>query len=453
MTDAADGTENLAAVLAQLDAMTAAVDEFLGAKLFALNGLERLTVSRQLEIAARKVGFAQVAMAAEHELAADAKSHGAASTAALLAHTLNISRAEAGRRVALAAQTCDTIAISGDLMGPQMPAMGAAMAAGTISTDHARIIAAAVHDKTVTHLDRAILGEAEEVLVDCATQMEPVTLSKAAQKIVETLNPDGLLDDERYDPAAHAELHLGPRDRRTGLTPLAGKLDDLGAETLRRAIDTLSAPRPEQNGVKDPRPAPTRRAHALVEALRALLDTGSAPVRNSVRPHITATMTLDELLDLARGAHLLDGTHLSAAHTRMLLCDADIVPVVLGGRGEVLDVGRALRTATPAIRRAVTARDKGCAFPGCDRPPEWCDFHHLIWWSRGGPTSVEQGCLLCPHHHTEIHREHWKARRGNDGLPEFIPPLWVDPEQKPRRNIMHDPPIPRIDTGCTGDRR
>ena len=453
MTDVVDGGGRLTEVLSQIDTMTAAVDQFLESNLFCLTGLERLTVSRQLEIAARKVGFAQISMAGEHELAADAKSHGAASTAALLAHTLNISRGEAGRRVALAAQTCDTLAISGDLIGARMPAMGAAMAAGTISTDHARIISAAVHDKTVTHLDPAILDEAEEVLVDCATQMEPGTLSKAAQKIVETLNPDGILDDERYDPAAHAELHIGPRDRRTGLTPIAGKLDDLGAETLRRAIDTLSAPRPEQNGVKDPRPAATRRAHALVEALRALLDIGAAPARNSVRPHITATMTLDELLDLARGAHLLDGTHLSAAQTRMLLCDADIVPVVLGGRGEVLDVGRALRTATPAIRRAVTARDKGCAFPGCDRPPEWCDFHHLIWWCRGGPTSADEGCLLCPHHHAEIHREHWKAHRGKDGLPEFIPPVWVDPEQNPRRNVMHDPPVPRVGAAATRDRR
>ncbi len=410
-------------------------------------------MSRQLEIAARKVGFAQISMAGEHELAADAKSHGAASTATLLAQTLNISRGEAGRRVALAAQTCDTIAISGDLIGPRMPTVGAAMAAGTISIDHARIISAAVHDKTITHLDPAVLDEAEEVLVDCAAQMEPATLSRAAQKVVETLNPDGMLDNERYDPAAHAELHIGPRDRRTGLTSIAGKLDDLGAETLRRAIDTLSAPRPEQNGVKDPRPASTRRAHALIEALRALLDTGAAPARNSVRPHITATMTLDELRDLARGAHLLDGTHLSAAHTRMLLCDADIVPVVLGGRGEVLDVGRAMRTATPAIRRAVTARDKGCAFPGCDRPPEWCDFHHLIWWCRGGPTSADEGCLLCPYHHAEIHREHWKARRGRDGLPEFIPPVWVDPDQKPRHNIMHDPPVPRTGVAPARDRR
>jgi len=453
MTDAVDGDSPLALVRSQLDAMTAAVDQFLDAKLFTLTGLERLTVSRQLEIAARKVSFAQIAMAGEHELAADAKSHGAASTAALLAQTLNISRGEAGRRVALAAQTCDTIAISGDLIGPRMPAMGAALAAGTISTDHARIISGAIHDKTVTHLHPTVLQEAEEVLVDCATQMEPATLSKAAHKIVETLNPDGMLDDERYDPAAHAELHIGARDRRTGLTPITGKLDDLGAETLRRAIDTLSAPRPEHDGVKDPRPAPTRRAHALTEALRALLDTGSAPARNSVRPHITATMTLDQLLDLARGAHLLDGTHLSAAHTRMLLCDADILPVVLGGHGEVLDVGRALRTATPAIRRAVTARDKGCAFPGCDRPPEWCDFHHLIWWCLGGPTSADQGCLLCPHHHAEIHRGHWKARRGNDGPPEFIPPPWVDPDQRPRRNIIHDPPLPRTTTGTAHNRR
>ena len=95
-----------------------------------------------------------------------------------------------------------------------------------------------------------------------------------------------------------------------------------------------------------------------------------------------------------------------------------------------------------AIRKAITQRDKGCAFPGCDRPPEWCDFHHLIWWCRGGPTSADEGCLLCPHHHTLIHQGDWHVQRGTDGLPEFIPPGWIDPHRKPLRNTLHDPPFP-----------
>ena len=91
-----------------------------------------------------------------------------------------------------------------------------------------------------------------------------------------------------------------------------------------------------------------------------------------------------------------------------------------------------------AIRRAITARDRGCAWPGCDRPPNWCDAHHVKFWGRDlGATSYHNGVLLCPYHHTEIHREQWTIRTHPDGTPEFIPPTRIDPHQQPRRNRLH----------------
>ncbi|MGM7778610.1 DUF222 domain-containing protein [Arthrobacter sp. KNU-44] len=87
-----------------------------------------------------------------------------------------------------------------------------------------------------------------------------------------------------------------------------------------------------------------------------------------------------------------------AATLRKLACDADIIPVVLGGEGKVLDIGRASRIFPPQIRKAITARDKGCAFPGCTMPAPWCEAHHIEYWSRGGPTSTANGttCQYVP---------------------------------------------------------
>ncbi|MBO1266675.1 HNH endonuclease signature motif containing protein [Arthrobacter cavernae] len=118
---------------------------------------------------------------------------------------------------------------------------------------------------------------------------------------------------------------------------------------------------------------------------------------------------------------------------RKLACDADIIPVVLGSEGQILDIGRASRIFPPHIRKAITARDQGCAFPGCTIPAPWCEAHHINYWSRGGATSTNNGTLLCSHHHHLIHKENWHIE-PREGVPWFIPPPHIDPRQTPRRN-------------------
>ena len=86
-----------------------------------------------------------------------------------------------------------------------------------------------------------------------------------------------------------------------------------------------------------------------------------------------------------------------------MACDAKVIPAVLGGASEPLDVGRATRVIPPAIRRAVVLRDRTCRFPGCDRPQAWCDAHHVLHWSDGGPTSLQNLLLLCRAHHRSVH--------------------------------------------------
>ena len=116
----------------------------------------------------------------------------------------------------------------------------------------------------------------------------------------------------------------------------------------------------------------------------------------------------------------------------MLCCDAAVVPIVMNGKGQPLDVGRVTRVIPDGLRRAVAARDRGCAHPGCGRPASWCHCHHIEPWECGGKTSLSNLVMLCAAHHRQIHSTNWIVRI-RDGLPEFIPPMWIDPEQRPRR--------------------
>jgi hypothetical protein len=110
---------------------------------------------------------------------------------------------------------------------------------------------------------------------------------------------------------------------------------------------------------------------------------------------------------------------------------------VLGGDGQVLDVGRTRRLGTGVLRRALVLRDSGCAFPGCDRPPRWTDAHHIRSWASGGPTSLDNLVLLCRHHHRTVHLSDWQVRLGVDRFPEFVPPAHLDRHRRPRRNLYH----------------
>ncbi|MDO5629555.1 MAG: HNH endonuclease signature motif containing protein, partial [Mobilicoccus sp.] len=126
------------------------------------------------------------------------------------------------------------------------------------------------------------------------------------------------------------------------------------------------------------------------------------------------------------------GTVISPTEARLLACDAQIIPIVLGTQGEILDQGRAHRTVTPAQIAALHARDGGCSFPGCSMPPTWCDAHHLVHWINGGCSDMCNLALLCRHHHTVVHRHDLTAvvtdagvrwQRSN-GDPISIRPRW-----------------------------
>src|SRR4051794_8511906 len=122
----------------------------------------------------------------------------------------------------------------------------------------------------------------------------------------------------------------------------------------------------------------------------------------------------------------------------LLACTATIRAAVLAPGGALLDLGRTQRLATPAQKTALLARDGGCIIPGCTVPGDACDAHHIQWWTRGGPTDLENLALVCGRHHTEVHQETWEIHM-RDGVPWVTPPTWIDPAQRPLRNAAHHP--------------
>jgi hypothetical protein len=309
--------------------------------------------------------------------------------------------------------------------------------AGRVDREHVRTVLATLR-RLPDDLPVEVLADAERLLVEHAQEHDAKQFAVIAQHLENVLNPDGNPPDEAVRDKV--ELTIGHRSAATGLTNVNGYLDDLGVASLRAVVNALAAPRPAVDGVADARSAATRRAHALIEAMNFVLSHGATllPDTAGERPQVTVTLDWDVLKATAGTPALSGGQLLSPGRTRRLLCDAAVLPAVLRGTSEVLDLGRSARTFNTAIRRAIALRDRGCVWPGCDRPPSWCDGHHVKWFGRDlGTTSYDNGVLLCTYHHSEIHRSEWHIQFAADGRPELVPPKWLDPKQVPRRNTLH----------------
>ncbi|HKJ12788.1 MAG TPA: DUF222 domain-containing protein, partial [Ornithinimicrobium sp.] len=192
--------------------------------------------------------------------------------------------------------------------------------------------------------------------------------------------------------------------------------DAEGAATIRAVITSpLAAPSPDGDG-PDPRSATQRRYDALVTMLgRGVAAPKGTPATAKAR--LLVTVDYDVLKGRLTGAgHAHTGQTLSPATVRRLACTADIIPAVLGRDGEVLELGRSARLATPAQHLLLWRRDRHCTYPGCTAPPQYCDAHHLTWWSRGGRTDITNMTLLCGRHHTLVHHHDLNATIEADGV-------------------------------------
>jgi hypothetical protein len=418
-------------------------------------------------------------------------------TTEFLRARLRISAAEARRRLSLAESILPRQGLAGQPLPPAHEELGAAVASGVVASKAATIITQAVdrvrHScdaEASLRMEHALTQTAAEndpdFLVRIARRWTDALDQDGAEPSEELLrqlqgafirrNRHGLHHLEIFATADQFEQLLtvmntetNPRIGATEASALPAERPDPGAaDTPDPGAGDSQDPGagdsqdpgagdPQDSGAGgaaglDRRSRPQKLLDGLVGACKVALTSGSLPAAGGLRPQVMVTIGYRDLLDrLERPngtvANSESGEDRTPAHTgtlmftgpvtastvRRIACDADIIPVLLGGAGRILDIGRASRIFPPHIRKAITARDQGCAFPGCTIPASWCEAHHISYWSRGGTSGTDNGTLLCSHHHHLIHKEQWTIRIRT-GIPWFIPPPHVDPSQEPRRN-------------------
>lgn len=412
----------------------------MGEDLFRLTDAELVAQLRETEVAQRRAQAAQARLTAEVTARGVMGTYGYADVAGLLRDVLNLDAGEARKRARRATVICESAGIDGAAVPATLPLAGAALDDGDISVAHVDVI-----DQVLSLFppatEQALRDEGERILTELARTNCPTVVRKAGREILDRVDTDGKEPDEGKLIHPRRELHLGWSAKGDRLR-LAGYVDKDSGVRLEALLAPLVKPRPAEDGSRDLRNVSERNGDGLAELLEYAERSAKLPSQGGEPPHCTVTMTLAQLLGHDDSddppASLNNGRAISAAEARLIACDAKIIPAVLGGASEVLDLGRAIRSASIGQRCALYLRDKGCVFPGCDRPPEWTQVHHIKeWCAQSGPTDIANLCLLCSYHHRLIHHSDWSIRMGDDGLPDVIPPAWLDPERRPRRNTYH----------------
>ena len=330
---------------------------------------------------------------AAYERSDDWRAEGYVSAAAAIRVACNMNTGTARGHVDLARKLED------------LPEVADAFGRGEISSRHAVVVANASTPERA-----AAISEVEAELVDVARQHTPRELGGVVRYLIDAIDGDGgaVSDEALFE---RRRLHLS--STLDGMLAINGICDPASAEILLAAVNAEMA---QDHQDLDGRMPAQRRMDALTNLGRRGLDRGELGESRNVRPHVTVVVDLDELpgntpelVAKVRTEQRHNG-HLSAVTLERLTCDCDISRVITSGRSEVLDVGRATRTIPPAIWKALVVRDQHCQAPGCDRPLDSCEAHHIVHWTRGGPTNLENLQLLCWNHHRYRHTNDAQAR-------------------------------------------
>jgi hypothetical protein len=302
--------------------------------------------------------------------------------------------------------------------------VAAALGAGDLNVAQAQVIARALDELPADKLPAEVLGDAEAHLVAQAAEFGPRELRVLGRRILDIVAPE---IGERHE-AEQLDAEERRAERRTnlvterlgdGTTRIAIYVPDSVATRLHTYLEAFTSPRHQGAGEGDRIPVDRKRGQAFCALLEAI-DPKKLPAHGGDATTVIVTISLDELRKELGTAKLGPADKLSAGEVRRLACTAQIIPAVLGGKSEVLDLGRSSRLFKPAQRKAMIIRDRECRAEGCTIPAAWCEAHH--WgrpWAEGGRTDLKDGVLLCSWHHHRAHDNTFAASRMPNGDVRF----------------------------------
>lgn len=315
-----------------------------------------------------------------------------------------------------------------------------AMARGELGMGQAQVIA-----RTMGGLPAEVTVEQREAcettLLADAQRLTLKDLRRRADRIADVFAPDKVDQIEQLtlvqrERATRERSEFWMIDQRDGTFKGGFVIPELHADMLRTMMDVIAAPRrdhlrPEEIDVFADRTYPQRMGQAFLELIEHLPADG-LPAGGTT---LTVNFDYDQLISGIGAATLSTGTRISINEVRRMACDLNLLPMVFNGKSLPLDMGDPQRLFSKIQKVAIANRDGGCTFPGCDRPPNWCEVHHgRIPWAQGGRTDLRDGVLLCSHHHHVVHDDGWGVKFAKDGYPEYLPPKSVDFRQQRRRN-------------------
>ncbi len=299
-----------------------------------------------------------------------------------------------------------------------------ALAHGEVNLEQVDVIARAL-DRLPDDVPEQTLGLAESHLVAEAARFGPRELRILGRRVLDVVAPELGEDAER------AALEAEERDARRatslvshrlgdGTTLLKIKVPDASADRLLTYLHAFTSPRRETPPARrERRPHASRLGQAFCSLLETL-DPGRLPVHGGDATAVVVTIDLATLTDGLGVASLGSDTLITAAEARRLACTAKVLPMVLGGDSEILDLGRSRRLFSKAQRTAMAVRDRTCRARGCDIPAAWCEAHHAVTpWAAGGQTDLSDGVLLCSWHHHRAHDDHYLHNRLPNGDVRF----------------------------------
>ncbi|MBB5511411.1 hypothetical protein HD598_000098 [Neomicrococcus aestuarii] len=394
-----------------------------------------------------------------------------------LAERLGVTKSEIRRRVALADSLQENTDEYGQPIAPKYPAVAELFNQGGTSLSVASTMIRELDKATVLsnatpELDTArVRREMEAALVHAQHQGGAPLVTTVGKNWLNRLNTKNIqptpelakqfqglhligrkyglnhgefyLDDEQWATLlAGSSFEANPRIKTTnGANGANGSSDTL----LDDAVSCPSDDDAVAGELKDIRTRPQKLADGLMRSIQAGLSTNKLPWNGGLRPQVMVTIDEETLQGRIASAktfqsHSAQVGPIDPGLIRRIACNADILPVVLNGEGRVLDVGAPQRLFTTEQRKILYARDLGCSAPGCTVPADGCEAHHVQEWSKGGPTTIENGALVCHFHHKLVHDTPWKIDMSR-AVPYWVPPKAVDPDQKPRRNYHFHPEI------------